>query len=227
MKKIKYGKVERTCLHCGINFLSRHDRPGKYCSRKCSTKYSRPMGKTYFEFYCNECNVKFKKEKGQLKYNKYCSRICSIKAIKNGKIYRPKGSDHPGWHGGITKRPYIARKTVLAAKKIKKECEKCGSKENLQGHHIIKYSERPDLCDDINNIEVICRNCHAFEHPEIANMLSYPVKRTGKIINCIICNKERYIVKHLFKTAKFCSRKCQLINLHALRREKENGRKMD
>lgn len=222
----KIGKIEKKCEFCNKEFFSRHDRPGRFCSKSCRAKGIK-KGITYFDFICNECGIYYRKVKGQQKYNKFCSRICVIKAIKNGKIYRPISDKHPNWKGGITERPYIARKAVLMAKRIKKECEKCGSTNNLHGHHKIKYSERPDLCDDINNIEVICRNCHALQHPEMANMLSYPIKRSGKIINCIICKNERYIAKYLFGTAKYCSSKCQLISLHEKRRLKYHGRKMD
>ena len=61
------------------------------------------------------------------------------------------------------------------------KCTKCGSKENLHAHHIIRLY---DICEqynmnadeilnseefhDINNGITLCQNCHALEHPYIS-----------------------------------------------------------
>ena len=37
----------------------------------------------------------------------------------------------------------------------------------------------------------------------------YQKIKTGKNINCIICNKKFYIIKSTYKTKKFCSNKCR------------------
>lgn len=48
---------------------------------------------------------------------------------------------------------------------IKKgECEKCGSKENLEAHHIIKWADYPKGRIDINNGMCVCHKCHTEIH---------------------------------------------------------------
>lgn len=51
-------------------------------------------------------------------------------------------------------------KEVLSARK----CKKCGSKNNLEAHHILYWSEYPKGRADIKNGICLCVECHAKEH---------------------------------------------------------------
>ena len=46
----------------------------------------------------------------------------------------------------------------------KGRCECCGSKENLEAHHIVKWSDYPKGRIDINNGMCLCHKCHTEEH---------------------------------------------------------------
>ena len=46
----------------------------------------------------------------------------------------------------------------------KGKCEICGSKENLEAHHFIKWSECPLGRIDVNNGMCLCHRCHTNEH---------------------------------------------------------------
>lgn len=48
--------------------------------------------------------------------------------------------------------------------KSKGRCEKCGSKDNLEAHHIIEWSEYPQGRIDISNGMCLCLKCHTKEH---------------------------------------------------------------
>lgn len=48
--------------------------------------------------------------------------------------------------------------------KSKGRCERCGSKENLEAHHIIEWSEYPQGRIDLNNGMCLCLKCHTEEH---------------------------------------------------------------
>lgn len=52
------------------------------------------------------------------------------------------------------------------SRKIKEKgfCEKCGSKERLEAHHILEWSEYPKGRIDINNGMCLCLKCHTEEH---------------------------------------------------------------
>lgn len=66
----------------------------------------------------------------------------------------------------------LAFKKII--KKLIKEkgiCDMCKSDKYLQGHHIVPYSSNKDLQEDPNNIQVLCRSCHATKHPLMANFI--------------------------------------------------------
>lgn len=39
-------------------------------------------------------------------------------------------------------------------------CQQCGKRKNLDVHHIIRRSQRPDLVEDEDNAVTTCRDCH-------------------------------------------------------------------
>ena len=45
-------------------------------------------------------------------------------------------------------------------------CEVCGTKEKLEAHHIIKWSDYPKGRVDIRNGQCLCHRCHTNEHKE-------------------------------------------------------------
>lgn len=51
------------------------------------------------------------------------------------------------------------RKKVL--ERDKNTCQNCGSKKQLEVHHIKSVSEYPELALDIKNAITYCKNCHS------------------------------------------------------------------
>lgn len=220
MGKYGTGKVAKKCNFCAIDFLARHDRLGLFCSKICAAKGSNKRKRNFDFFRCKTCDKDCKRRKGAGGTKEFCSIKCM--ATHRGKIFSRE--NHPKWKGGISERPHKAKKAICTAKKIKKECERCGCKNNLHGHHKVKYSENPELCDRLDNIEIICSQCHSKEHPEYEGMLSVPPIRKGMNVKCVMCEQQYYVPRYKIKTTKCCSRKCAWKRL----REINNGqRKMD
>lgn len=46
-------------------------------------------------------------------------------------------------------------------------CNRCGSEDNLQAHHILPWAEYPEARTDIDNGVCLCGDCHSFEHPKM------------------------------------------------------------
>ena len=46
----------------------------------------------------------------------------------------------------------------------KGKCERCGSEENLEAHHIIRWADYPQGRADVQNGMCLCHTCHANEH---------------------------------------------------------------
>jgi len=77
------------------------------------------------------------------------------------------GSGNARWKGGITAKIrgirrspeyYQWRKAVLV--KYKGICQRCGSSEKPQAHHKLCVVDFPSRIFDIENGEVLCRECH-------------------------------------------------------------------
>lgn len=58
-------------------------------------------------------------------------------------------------------------------------CEMCGETENLEAHHIIKWSELPMGRTDPKNGECLCVKCHAKAHESdgLGNLILSKVKK--------------------------------------------------
>lgn len=82
-----------------------------------------------------------------------------------------RGENHPKWNGGSSERTHATRVVIRKIVKLRGKCERCGSTENLQGHHKEPYSRVADRRADPENVEVLCVNCHALEHPELVNFI--------------------------------------------------------
>lgn len=91
--------------------------------------------------------------------------------VKAGKPYRPSN-----------KRKDISdtqRNRILHRDGYK--CVKCGCTYNLEIHHKKPISHGGDNSDD--NLETICIDCHAEEHPEIANFILSKLKYLDDLLD--------------------------------------------
>lgn len=203
-------KIDRICIQCGIEFrifkcwIRTSNRGGIFCSTECRRKgrFHRPP--VMIEYICAECGIFFKRRNGYNGTHTYCSNSCRATACgrRNG------GENHPNWKGGISERTHSTRMAIKRAVRERGKCERCGSTENLQGHHIERYSVAVDRRSDPSNIEVLCANCHAKEHPNVANMLLYPRIRSGAWKSCLVCDTKYYRPRYSAEKSKFCSYKC-------------------
>jgi 5-methylcytosine-specific restriction endonuclease McrA len=69
---------------------------------------------------------------------------------------------------GVTGRPFYsskrwARVRFLAKRRDGFKCVKCGSRNKLECHHVKPVRERPDLAFELDNLQTLCRDCHAVE----------------------------------------------------------------
>lgn len=62
------------------------------------------------------------------------------------------------------KKKWLKLKSKILYEKGK--CEICGSNNYLHVHHILPRSSNPELAMDIENLMVLCKNCHKEIHKE-------------------------------------------------------------
>ena len=121
-----------------------------YCSLNCRNKGF----KTGFFVNCETCNKKLYRTKSQFKKSKskkfFCNKSCSV--IYNNKNRKINPNDLKSY-----------RDKALTLKEAK--CERCGFNEFPKILHVHHKDHNRD--NNIDNLEVLCPNCHAIEHIEI------------------------------------------------------------
>ena len=164
------GSVTLTCGACEKVFQRPHAHvrgETNACSRSCSHKLHKKRPKTMIDCLCKECGKSFQIRKGKGGKGMYCSMPCVAKS--RGRLI--SGENHPFWNGGSSIRTHKVRQTIISLVKEKGKCEECGEINDLQGHHIKSHSTEPSLRADPNNIQVLCRPCHADKHPRLKSFI--------------------------------------------------------
>ena len=140
----KNDRVNLNCVICNAKFsvISHRKNKAKYCSRKCYYKGMLTKGSVRHE--CQHCAKEFWDSPSVKR--KYCSKACVNKTKK--ETFEPKFT--------------TVRKAMLSRGLINK-CVRCGFDkfpQILGVHHI----DRNRNNNKINNLEVLCPNCHSIEH---------------------------------------------------------------
>lgn len=123
-----------------------------------------------------------------------------MRSISEALVGRPKSEEHrktlsrvriesgvakddrnPNWKGGVSSEydkkmsaikrdpKYKAwRKTVVSIG----FCKSCGSRNDLQAHHVLPKIKFPNLIHDIDNGICLCRSCHKRLHSKRTNFAS-------------------------------------------------------
>lgn len=65
----------------------------------------------------------------------------------------------------------VNRWTKKVLKRDNYTCKLCGGKDNLNVHHIIKWSDDPINRINIDNGITLCSKCHALQHPELESFI--------------------------------------------------------
>jgi len=98
--------------------------------------------------YCLFCKEDRARERGRLRYKN--TRVTPVKKE------RLVGKNHPGFKTGVGRSYYCK----LAFSTYGKICCLCGGLQNLCVHH----KDENRFNNEVENLEVICRRCHAKKH---------------------------------------------------------------
>lgn len=164
------GSAEYICPRCGTVFRRPNSQVTSAlvcCSLKCANilRQKRPLNN--IEKTCEECGKPFFVKPSRAE----TGRFCSIRCVRTSVGRSMRGENHPFWKGGKSKNRGQVRTAIRRRIKETEKCERCGSTDDLQGHHKHRVSSRPDLARDSDNIEILCASCHAAEHPEISGFI--------------------------------------------------------
>lgn len=150
--------AKRICVVCGKEFRAVKDdkkRHQKYCSKDCWNHRARKIN------HCLYCGKEIITMESVDK--KYCCEKCRAEDYKR----RFKGDKSPQWKGGRTSE----WKCILSSAEYKEwrqrvfqrdgyTCRWCGSKKNIEAHHIKGKAAHPELMFDVDNGLTLCHECH-------------------------------------------------------------------
>ena len=127
-----------------------------FCSKECANRYKSKGGKKGKHYpscqrariaTCPVCHKQFRAVKDTKKKPcVYCSKECWS---KRGAHPRKRNPDPlmRAWKSSVLKRDNYT-------------CQNCGSKRNLEAHHIKERKNYPDLKYDVSNGLCLCHDCH-------------------------------------------------------------------
>ena len=138
-KGLIFTKITKTCEVCGKPFETVPSSSKQHCcSPKCMGIRRRKWPR---EQICMFCKKKFMARRADIRF---CSKKCASRKR---------------WHNHI---PKIRDCDVIPRHKMK-QCARCGFNKYpqiLERHHI----DRNRSNNAINNLEILCPNCHDIEH---------------------------------------------------------------
>jgi len=140
--------------------------------------YQRSAKEIADEFGCIENNILYFLHKHGIKTR----TVAEVRAIKHWGMFGPEngmygrsGEDNPNWRGGITPERqafYCSRewKAVipLVWERDGARCARCNihrrdAEQPYHIHHIVSFADE-DLRCDLDNLVLLCRDCHSFVH---------------------------------------------------------------
>lgn len=132
------------CKICKNNFVipKLREKTAKYCGRKCYSIALKNIGSIIVK--CKHCEKNFKTSPSKKRI--YCSRQCINK--ENKKTFKPS---------------FVCVRNAMIRRGMVEKCEKCGYNEfkKILGIH---HKDRNRKNNNLDNLQVLCPNCHSIEH---------------------------------------------------------------
>lgn len=161
-------RIKRLCKFCKKEYFAekREINRGKgiFCSHSCSSLFyhkNKEVIKKIPNVKCANCKKDFYKSKLKQKNSKsglfFCCRACKDKAQRIGGIKEIQPNHY------TNKLRSTSHKGLIKRIKGINFCEKCGYNKHieiLQIHH----KDRDRNNGDLENLIVLCPNCHLWEH---------------------------------------------------------------
>lgn len=164
--------IIKFCLHCNNEFnasLKEHKRGNaKFCCKKCSSEHRKALPKKQNKpnCICDNCDKPIYKSISRQKLSKscflFCSRSCKDEAQKIENYHKFKDMMPPHYHeDGIYSGNAKYRK--LAFQHKPHMCERCNYNKIID-ILIVHHKDRNRSNSDLNNLEILCHNCHEEDH---------------------------------------------------------------
>lgn len=169
-------RLKRKCAVCGKEFEYKASTNRQTCSKECcyklrGVKSGQTQSKKILKL-CKQCGAEFSVSPSKLDHE-FCSSDCWYKWNS--------GENNARWQGGITSErakfdtsPEWGKIRKQVWVRDKATCQVCGKiyshdQQTYECHHIIPFANE-ETRFDLNNIILVCRECHLWIHsPRNAN----------------------------------------------------------
>lgn len=142
--------VDVICAECRISFKAKRDSK-KYCSNKCSAEFRRKHLTVRLD--CAFCGKVFMRNTGDASKIKNKNKIfCGLECMFAAKIKSAPGTNVFG-----SVRKWFSRFGRM------KECARCHYSAE-PGILVLHHKDRNRENNALDNLEVLCPNCHTLEH---------------------------------------------------------------
>lgn len=81
----------------------------------------------------------------------YHEKVEALEALKKPSKHFRRSLEYRTWVGAVKYRDGL-------------KCRRCGSKRNLEAHHIKSVSKHPEVSTNLNNGITLCNACHKWIH---------------------------------------------------------------
>jgi hypothetical protein len=129
-------------------------------------------GKWYPPKTMDVVNRKLKIDRDLAKF--YCSDECKDLCPIFGQALYPKGHINNNKLPTVEVSPELRKMVFL---RDNYECQKCGSPNSLECHHIQGKAQNPILANDVSNCITFCKECHLKIHQTIPGCSYYDLRR--------------------------------------------------
>lgn len=164
------------CYKVVYRYRSQLDRGYKYCSKKCWYSILPDRLKSdenYMKGILKGLENGSEARKKALSTPEVRAKISKSNklAFSEGRLKPRYGAENNLWKGGIatlqnslraTPEYKAWRKAVYGLDNY--TCQVCGTNKDLHAHHVLSFSQYPELRLDINNGVTLCRACHSDYH---------------------------------------------------------------
>lgn len=156
--------------HKEANKISVSKRPEEYPITEAVKKHHRKM-KNGRNILCKNCGCSFYVCKGKVNSRKFCSKKCYFEWLKENRIEQDDWRDNPKYNEW--------RKNVYERDNWK--CFICGSKKNINAHHIYNGNDYKEKRFMIKNGITLCEYHHIMLHTNICSFVKELAKQIPNI----------------------------------------------
>ena len=150
-----------TCEMCSSTFEKRRGKIPRFCSRRCKVRWHNIQS---VAVECPECHQT--RTITRCAFNRRKSDLCitCINSQRSGINSSTWKGGHRHWSPGRFGRDKDGlswkAQRLQAWERDNYTCQECGSKRNLQAHHIRQVALYPDLVYELSNGITLCKTCH-------------------------------------------------------------------